>query len=165
MSAKNDGATMAKTPMTIDRPTEHELVITRIFNAPRVLVWQAWTQREHLLRWSCPGDFTMLFAEGDLHVGGAWRAGMRAPDGKEYVMGSKYCEITPPERLEFTHGWEDDELHDGHETLVTVVLREENGGTKMTFLQTGLATASSRDGHIEGWSGAFDNLDALLQTL
>lgn len=159
MSVKNEAATQI-----IARPGETELVITRVFQSPRVLVWQAWTQAEHLMRWSCPKDFTMLFCEGDLRVGGAWRAGMRAPDGHEYVMGGVYREIAPPERLVFTHGWEEDELHDGHETLVTVVLEDENDGTKMTFTQSHLATASSRDGHAEGWSGAFDNLDAYLQS-
>ena len=157
MSAKSSDT------MTIDKPTEHELVITRVFAASRQLVWQAWTQSEHLMRWSCPKDFTLLFCEGDLQVGGAWRAGMRSPDGEEFVMGGKYREITAPKRLEFTHGWENDANWPGHETLVTVVLKETDGGTKMTFIQTKLASASSRDGHAEGWSGAFDNLAAYLQ--
>lgn len=86
MSAKSSDT------MTIDKPTEHELVITRVFAASRQLVWQAWTQSEHLMRWSCPKDFTLLFCEGDLQVGGAWRAGMRSPDGEEFVMGGKYRE-------------------------------------------------------------------------
>jgi uncharacterized protein YndB with AHSA1/START domain len=154
---------MTATSETIARPTAHELVITRVFEAPRVLVWQAWTQSEHLLRWSCPRDFAMLFSEGDLRVGGNWRAGMRSPEGREYVMGGEYREIAEPERLVFTHGWEDDEIHDGHETLVTVLLEESSGRTTMTFSQANLATASSRDGHAEGWRGAFDNLEAYLR--
>jgi uncharacterized protein YndB with AHSA1/START domain len=156
---------MTATLQTVAKPTEQELVMTRVFDAPRVLVWKAWTEREHLLRWSCPKDFTMLFSEGDLNVDGAWRAGMRSPEGREYVMGGQYREITPPERLVFTHGWEKDELHDDHETLVTVRLEENNGCTLMTFTQSNLATASSRDGHAEGWTGAFDNLSNLLQQL
>jgi len=149
---------MVATSETIATPTAHELVITRVFEAPRVLVWQAWTESQHLLRWCCPKDFVVLFGEGDLRVGGKWRAGMRSPDGKEYVMGGEYREIEEPERLVFTHGWEEDEIHDNHETLVTVLLEEKEGRTMMTFTQTNLATASSRDGHAEGWSGAFDNL-------
>lgn len=145
--------------------TAQELVITRIFSAPRELVWKAWTQREHLLRWSCPADFFTLFSEVDLRNGGAWRAGMRSPEGREYVMFGEYREIAAPERLVFTHGWENDELHPGHETLVTVVLEEVQNGTKMTFTQSNLATASSRDGHAEGWSGAFDNLNNYLHQM
>jgi uncharacterized protein YndB with AHSA1/START domain len=148
----------------IEKPTDNELVITRVFQSPRVLVWQAWTQAEHMMKWSCPKDFTMLFCEGDLRTGGAWRAGMRSPEGEEYVMRGVYREIVPPGQLAFTHGWEEDELHDGHETLVTVVLEEHGSGTKMIFTQTNLATASSRDGHAQGWSGAFDNLDTYLQS-
>jgi len=147
---------------TVARPSAQKLVITRVFNAPRELVWKAWTEREHLLRWSCPAKFVTLFSEVDLESGGAWRVGMRSPAGQEYVMFGSYREIVAPERLVFTHGWEQDELHDGHETLVTVVLEETSSGTKMTFTQSNLATASSRDGHIEGWSGAFDNLNNYL---
>ena len=156
---------MAVAPETVAKSTAQELVITRAFEAPRALVWQAWTEREHLLRWSCPKDFTMLFSEGDLRAGGAWRAGMRSPAGDEYVMFGQYREIVPPERLVFTHGWEADEIHDGHETLVTVQLEEENGRTLMTFTQSNLATVSSRDGHAEGWGGAFDNLGKYLQEM
>ena len=156
MTAKSDA---------IAKPTATELVITRVFKAPRALVWNAWTEREHLLRWCCPANFITLFSEGDLRVGGAWRTGMRSPEGVDLVMFGQYREIVEPERLVFTHGWEKDELHDGRETLVTVVLEEAGNGTKMTFTQLNLATSASRDGHIEGWSGAFDNLDMYLQEL
>ncbi|HEX8551721.1 MAG TPA: SRPBCC domain-containing protein [Abditibacteriaceae bacterium] len=150
---------------TVAKPTEHELVITRVFDAPRELVWRAWTESEHLQRWSCPKDFVVLFSEAALQSGGAWRVGMRSPEGREYVMFGEYSEIEPPSRLVFTHGWEADELHDGHETLVTVRLDETDGRTTMTFTQSNLATASSRAGHAEGWTGAFDNLRSLLQQL
>lgn len=153
---------MAATPETVAKKAAQELVITRTFEAPRVLVWKAWTEREHLLHWSCPSGFITLFSESNLENGGAWRTGMRSPEGQEYVMRGEYREIAPPERLVFTHGWERDELHDGHETLVSVHLEENGGRTKMTFTQSNLATASSRDGHAEGWSGAFDNLDNYL---
>lgn len=152
-------------PMKIAKPTAHELIITRSFQAPRELVWQAWTQGEHLRRWSCPKDFTLLFSEGDLREGGNWRVGMRSPEGQEHVMGGQYREIVAPRRLVFTHGWENDELHPGHQTLVTVQLEEDDGRTVMTFTQSKLATASSRDGHAQGWSGAFDNLHNLLHQL
>ena len=156
---------MAATSNLVSKPTDHELVITRTFKAPRVLVWQAWTQQQHMVRWSCPTGFTMLFANGDLRIGGRWRAGMRSPEGAEYVMHGEYREIEEPQRLVFTHMWEEDEIHTDHATLVTVQLKENDNHTTMTFTQANLATASSRDGHAGGWSGAFDNLDALLQEL
>lgn len=160
MSAKSEAVRQ-----TLELPADHELVITRVLHAPRKLVWRAWTEREHMMRWSCPKDFTILFCESNLRIGGAWRAGMRSPEGEEFVMGGKYCEIAPPEYLAFTHGWENDEYHPGHVSQITVVLEENDGGTKMIFKQTKLATAASRDGHAQGWSGAFDNLSAYLEAL
>ncbi|MBV9471032.1 MAG: SRPBCC domain-containing protein [Abitibacteriaceae bacterium] len=156
---------MVAAPENVAKPTAQELVITRAFEAPRALVWKAWTQREHLLRWSCPKDFIVLFSESDLRAGGGWRVGMRSPEGREYVMFGKYRKIIEPERLVFTHNWEEDEIHDGHETLVTVQLEEKAGRTIMMFTQSNLATASSRDGHAEGWSGAFDLLNNYLHEL
>jgi uncharacterized protein YndB with AHSA1/START domain len=156
---------MAAELETVAKPTAQELVITRAFEAPRKLVWQAWTQSEHLLRWSCPKDFIVLFSESDLRPGGDWRVRMRSPEGREYVMFGEYREIIEPERLVFTHGWEEDEIHDGHETLVTVQLEEQDGRTIMTFTQSNLATASSRDGHAGGWGGAFDNLNKCLREM
>ena len=155
-------ATSEAEMQTMELPSDNELVITRVLNAPREMVWRAWTEREHMMRWSCPKDFSLLFCEGDLRIGGAWRAGMRSPEGQEFVMGGEYCEIAPPEYLAFTHGWENDEYHPGHVSQITVALEEVSCGTKMVFRQTKLATASSRDGHAEGWTGAFDNLDAYL---
>lgn len=156
---------MAVAPETAAKPTAQELVIRRTFDAPRCLVWKAWTECERLLRWSCPKDFTVLLSESDLRVGGAWRVGMRSPEGREYIMRGQYREIGEPERLVFTHGWEEDEIHDGWETLVTVQLEEKDGRTTMTFTQSNLATVSSRDGHAEGWSGAFDNLNKYLHEM
>jgi uncharacterized protein YndB with AHSA1/START domain len=134
---------------------ELELVITRVFNAPRSLVFQAWTEPRHLLRWSAPRGFDVIEATGDLRVGGTWRAGMRSPDGTEYWLGGVYREIRPDERLVFTHKWDEAQAV---ETLVTVTLTERDGKTEMDFRQTGFRSAESRDGHAGGWSEAFERL-------
>lgn len=142
---------------------EHRLVITRTFDAPRELVWDTWTQREHLLAWLCPKDFVVLFAQGDVRPGGKWRSGMQAPDGSQYIAGGAYRELKQPHRLVFTHAWEKNQYESGVETLVTVTLRDAgNGKTEMTFEQVGFDTVESRDGHEGGWSEAFDNLGAHL---
>src|SRR5918995_7006135 len=99
---------------------ERELVITRIFDAPLSLVFKAWTEREHLVRWSAPRGFTITHCEGAHHPGGAWRCCMRSPEGTDYWLGGVYREIVEPDRLVFTHAWEDEEGKPGHQTLVTV---------------------------------------------
>ena len=142
--------------------SEQELVIKRVFDAPRKLVWQAWTDPEKLKHWSAPKGFTLPVSEGDLRVGGKWRATMVSPDGKEMSLGGEYREIVEPSRLVFTHIWFTDGKP-GVESLVTVTLVERGGKTEMTFRQTGFESVESRDGHSEGWNECFDLLDELLR--
>jgi uncharacterized protein YndB with AHSA1/START domain len=160
MAAKSELA-----PTKIETPEDDKLVITRTFDAPRSLVWRAWTQPQHLMKWSCPQECSMLLAEGDLRVGGKWRVGMREPDGEDAFMHGEYLEIEEPSRLVYTHGWEDSKLHPGHMTQVSVQLFENNGQTTMIFTQTKLPTVASRDGHGEGWSSAFESLAKYLESL
>ncbi len=144
--------------------TSTRLVIQRSFEAPIDLVWRAWTERAHLLRWLCPKDFEVLFAEVDLRTGGVWRSGMRDARGQEYVARGTYREIQEPHRLVFTHEWEKNELEPSVETMVTLTLRSiSDRETEMTFEQVGLATTESRDSHLGGWSEAFDHLQAHLE--
>lgn len=143
----------------------NDLVITRQFDAPRERVFDAWTQNEHMRVWSCPRDFTVTFADGDLRPGGAFRSGMRAPDGIEHIVVGEYREIDPPSRLVFTHQWEYEGGRRSPETRVVVELADEGGGTHMTFTQTGFESKESSDGHEGGWSEAFDNLQTYLTAL
>lgn len=145
---------------------ERELTITRIFDAPRELVFRMWSEATHLRQWSAPNGFTIPENSGELRPGGHWRCHMRAPDGSGHVCSGVYREIVVPERLVFTHGWEDGNGTRGHETLVTVVLEEHNGKTRMTFHQALFASVADRDGHQIGWSESFDRLaDYLQQTI
>jgi uncharacterized protein YndB with AHSA1/START domain len=141
----------------------HELVLTRVFDARRDLVFKAWTEREYLMQWSAPHGFTVTESDGELRPGGRYRAAMRSPEGNDYRLGGVYKEIVAPERLVFTHAWEDDKGKLGHETEVTVTLEDLGGKTKMTFRQTGFETASSRDSHEGGWSETFEKLAALVK--
>ncbi|MEO8193813.1 MAG: SRPBCC domain-containing protein [Gemmatimonadales bacterium] len=141
---------------------ENELVITRVFDAPRALVWKAWTDAEELKQWSAPKGFTLPVNEGDLRPGGKWRSCMRKPDGTELWLGGVYREIVEPERLVFTHAWDDENGKPGPETVVTVIFSERGGKTEMNFRQAGFASADSRDGHAEGWGECFDRLEELL---
>lgn len=88
------------TPNAATEPgADKVLVITRVFDAPRSLVFQAWTRKEHLDRWCAPRGFTIPYSEGELRVGGAWRCCMRAPDGVEHWLSGTYREIVEDELL------------------------------------------------------------------
>lgn len=136
----------------------YTLVLHRHFNAPRILVWKAWTEADRLIRWMCPAEFKVLFAENDLRVGGQWRSGMRSPDGEEFIHCGEYLEIQKPSRLVFSHRWERNSLEPEANTVVTVVLNEIGDRTQMIFVHAGLATEASACSHQHGWTGAFENL-------
>ena len=106
---------------------ERELVIRRTFNAPRELVFRAWTEPQLLAQWSCPRGYSFTEQSGDLRVGGGFSATMRSPEGTEHRLRGVYREIVPPERLVFTHLWVDERGNPGPETLVTVTLAEHHG--------------------------------------
>jgi uncharacterized protein YndB with AHSA1/START domain len=140
--------------------TDNDLVINRTFDAPRELVWKAWT--EDMDKWSAPRGFTIPFGESDLRPGGKWRATMVSPEGKELALGGVYREIVAPERLVFTHAWDDDNGKPGPETVVSVTLIARGQKTEMNFRQTGFDSVESRNGHAEGWGECFDILEELL---
>lgn len=144
---------------------ERELVIRRTFDAPRMLVFAAWTEPKHLAQWSCPRGFTFRENAGDLRIGGAFSAHLRSPQGTDHRLRGVYREIVPPERLVFTHCWVDESGKQGPETLVTVTLTERNGRTEMTLHQGIFESVSARDGHEQGWTSCFERLAELLARL
>lgn len=145
----------------VSTPALDEIRIIRVFSAPRDLVFQAWTRPEMLVHWFGCASFTTKHAEADVRVGGFWRVIMLSPEGEEFPAYGTYLEVRAPERLKLTHHWE--KLVAGvnpadHPTTVTIDLFEVEGGTRMEFRQTGLATEASRDSHIGGWCDSFDKL-------
>lgn len=141
----------------------NELTITRIFDAPRHLVFEAWTNPEHIKRWFAPHGFEVQSAEGQLKPGGPWRSSMNTPDGTLLKMNGMYQEIVPNEKLVFTHSWDKETGGSGHETVVTVTFAEEDGKTKMHFHQAFFLDKESRDGHNGGWSECFERLADYLK--
>jgi uncharacterized protein YndB with AHSA1/START domain len=139
-----------------------DLTITRVFDAPRELVFKAWTDSAHGNEWSAPRRFKVTAFEADLRPGGTWRLGMRASDGEELWVGGVYREIVPPERIVSTHAWQNADGTSGHETLMTVDLAARGDRTEMTFRQTGFESVEERDGHRDGWSECFDRLEEQL---
>jgi len=138
--------------------TERELVITRVFDAPRPLVFKAWIEPERIKEWWGPRGFTTLSCEMDLRPGGAWRTRSRSPEGTEHAEHGVFREIVEPERLVFTQAWEHADGTPKHETLVTVTFVEQRGKTLLTFHHGVFESVTSRDEHESGWSSAFELL-------
>jgi uncharacterized protein YndB with AHSA1/START domain len=141
--------------------SDRELAITRVFDAPRELVFRAWTDPQQLTRWWGPAGFSTPSVALEVAPGGAWRTCIRSSeDGRDYWSRGHYTEVVPPERLAFTFRWEDE---DSPETVVTVSFDDQGGGkTRMTFRQAVFASAEERDDHESGWSECFDDLAAML---
>ena len=151
---------------SVTTPAADTLVVTRVFNAPRELVYAAWTEPKHLEKWQgAPKDMTTTSASADLRPGGTFNATMRAPDGTEHRLQGTYREVVPPERLVFTHTWLGADGRPGPETVVTMTFEQLGAKTKLTLTQTGLASTSSRDGHGIGWSSTFERMADYIHTL
>ena len=146
------------------RKNRLELVITRILDAPPVLVYKAWTTPEHMVRWIGPEGFTAPSVKLDVREGGHYRALIRSRDGKDYWFHGIYREVVENRRLVFTFAWEEDGER-GEENLVTVTFAEEGGKTRMTFKQVPFLSVEERDGHNDGWNEAFDKLGHYVAAL
>lgn len=145
-------------PSPFAKPAERELVITRIFEAPREVVFKAWTDPNQAKKWWGPKDHPAIELEMDVRPKGAWRVCLRSIEtGKELWHGGVFQEITPPDRLVFTFAW-DEEGERGLETLVTVTFADQNGKTQMTFHHAPFQSIEQRDGHQGGWTSTFDRL-------
>jgi uncharacterized protein YndB with AHSA1/START domain len=114
--------------LKVTTPSEREIVLTRIFDAARNLVFDAWTKPELLRRWFGPRGWSLAVCEVDLKVGGTWRFVVRGPNGTEMGMRGVYREIVPPERLVHSETFDD---FPG-ESLVTGGLVEDGGRTTLT---------------------------------
>lgn len=137
---------------------KHELTMTRVFDAPRALVFKAWTDPAHARRWWGPRDYPAAHLEMDVRPGGAWRGCLRsAENGEELWQGGVFREVVEPDRVVFTFAWEEGGER-GLETLVTVTFADEDGKTRMTLRQAPFESVEERDGHRGGWSSSFDRL-------
>ncbi len=145
--------------------SEHELAITRTFDATRRVVFAAWTEPRQMARWHAPRGFTITQDKVDIRPGGAYRVCLHAPGGDDHWMRGTYREVVAPEKLVFTHAWEDANGQPGPETLVTVTFAEQGERTEMQFRQTGFDSDAARDMHRTRWSETFDRLADHLAAL
>ena len=154
--------------LQITTPTEREIVMSRVFDAPRNLVFDAWTRPELLERWlGVRGGWSMVVCEVDLRVGGAYRFVWRGPDGPEMGMGGVYREIASPERLVATESC-DDPRYSG-EALDTIVLVEEGGKTTATttvlYESEEIRDAVLESGMARGVAESYDMLAEYLASM
>jgi uncharacterized protein YndB with AHSA1/START domain len=141
------------------------ITIVRTFDAPRELVWKAWTEPEHLARWFGPKGFTTPVCEADVRAGGTQRVTMRGPDGTDYPMTAIYEEVVPPERLT----WNGSVEHAGNvsfDVYQVATFAEHKGKTELTLqafvTRATPEAAGALGGMEEGWSQSLDKLAALL---
>ena len=151
---------------TVTLPTDEQILITREFDAPRHLVWEAWTNPELVKRWWHANRGEVTLVEIDLRVGGTWRYVMVTPDGLEVGFHGEYREIVPNERLVSTEVYEG--FPDG-EALNTLTLTEVDGRTTLEVLVEH-SSQEHRDGHINsgmeaGMQDAMDLLEQLAVSL
>ena len=144
---------------------ERELMVTRVVDAPRQLVFKTWTQPEHIARWWGPQGFTTIHCEMDVRVGGAYRFGMRSPQGTERWKRGVYREIVEPERIVFTFAWEQPDGRLGHELLVTVTFEALGSKTRLTLHQGGFDTVAQRDSHTGGWTSCLERFGEYMTTI
>jgi uncharacterized protein YndB with AHSA1/START domain len=142
---------------------DRTIVTTRLFDAPRELVFEAWIDPAHIAQWWGPDGFTTTIHEMDVRPGGVWRFIMHGPDGVDYPNHVIYTEVAPPERLVYMHGDESDAP--GFQT--TVMFTEEDGKTRLTMTAI-FESAAERAMVVEEFGaieGAHQTLDRLAEYL
>ena len=146
-------------------PASTQIMITRQFDAPRHLVYRAWTTPELIRRWWAGDRGKVTSAEVDLRPGGVFRICMRSSEGVDHWLQGVYREVVEPERLVFTHAWLAADGKPGPETLATITFAETGGKTELTLRQTGFKSTGARDGHQSGWSSTLDRFNAYIVTI
>lgn len=149
----------------VEPMADDELLITRSFRAPVALVFRAWEEREHRIRWWGPREFVCTHLEQDFRPGGAWHACIVSDAYGESWMSGRFREIERDRRIVFTFAWADGREQPGIETLVTVTFAEEDGRTVQSFHQAPFLTVATRDSHIGGWDECFDRETGYVETL
>jgi uncharacterized protein YndB with AHSA1/START domain len=145
---------------------ERTVTLTRVLDAPRDLVWRAWTDPKHLGQWFGPRGFTSSVPTLDVRAGGGLRIVMHGPDGNDYPMKGIFSEVKPPERLVFSNIAIDKDGNHLLEGETTVILEEQGGKTKLTLhtYAKGLVpfAPAMLDGMEAGWTQTIDKLCELV---
>jgi len=152
--------------LTVTKGSEREILMTRAFDAPRDLVFEAHSSCEHMSKWWGPRKYDVASCEMDFRPGGAWRIVHRGPGGEEHGFRGEFREIVRPDRITWTFEWEG---LPGHVSVQTVVFEEHDGKTTLTATAV-FDTVEDRDGMLEsgmesGAAETYDRLDEYLEVL
>ena len=146
---------------------DRELIITRSFDAPARLLFEAWSRPEHLKKWFGPVGYPVTMCEMDFRKGGQWRAAMTGPTGKQQTpFGGEYLEIVPDRRIVFSNGFE----LAGAEKMVMTVTFDENDGKTLLTIRTLFASVAQKATHVgagmeEGIASGLDQLTDVVAAL
>jgi uncharacterized protein YndB with AHSA1/START domain len=151
--------------LAVVTPTPKQIVLTRVFNAPRILVFDAFTKPELLRRWFGPRGWSLVVCEVDFRVGGGFRFVLRSPEGNQMGMRGTYCEIDAPYRSVHTETFDDLP----GESEVTTELTERDGNTVLTatitYSSQEIRDAVIRSGMEHGATESYDRLAELVELL
>ncbi len=154
------------------------MTITRVFDAPRALVWKAWTDPKYVMQWWGPKGFTAPFCEIDFRVGGKFLCCMKSPDGQEFWNAGEYHEIVPYEKIVSSmyfsdskgnkveaaeYGIEHEAIEDAHD--VTIFEDYGSGQTKLTFIGNEAMESARNSGQVEGWNQILDKVATVVAEL
>jgi uncharacterized protein YndB with AHSA1/START domain len=154
--------------LQVSMPSDREIAMTRVFDAPRSLVFDAYTKPELLKRWAGgPPGWNLVECEVDLRVGGAWRWVIKGPEGERMALGGVYLDVVPPERLVSTEAY-DEPWYEGEATSMLVLIEREGRTTMTTTVR--YASRVVRDGVLktgmaEGFGAGLDRMAELLASL
>jgi uncharacterized protein YndB with AHSA1/START domain len=152
--------------LKVTTPSDTEIQMTRVFDAPRDLVFEAHSSADHMKNWWGPRKYETISAEVDFRPGGKWRIVHQGPDGEEYGFHGEYREIVRPERITWTFEFEG---APGQVAVETVTFEERDGKTTLTAISDA-GSKEARDavlesGMTEGAAETFDRLDEYLETM
>ncbi len=155
--------------LTVATPTDTEIQMTRTFDAPRELVFEAMTNPEHIRQWWGWSHWTMTVCDVDLRPGGTYRYVSRGPEGQEVPFTGTYLDIVRPERIVFTEIYDVEPFNLGEPSVVTSTFEESDGKTRVTttarYSDKGVRDAVLQSGMETGAAHSYDRLADLLKTL
>ncbi len=148
--------------MTTQSSDKLSLEIKRFINAPRARVYAAWTDPAQLKEWWGPESVRTRNFAADVRVGGKYRWDLINQEDEEMSVFGEYRELVPGKKIVFTWKWDDDDVWENRNSVVTVELFDAAGGTELHLRHEQLPSTESRDRHNEGWNSVLDRLEKFL---
>ena len=145
--------------MTAKATEKTSLEIKRFIKAPPIRVYEAWTDPAQLKEWWGPEGVRTRSLSTDARVGGKYRWDVVNQEGEEMSVFGEYRELVPEKKIVFTWKWDDDEVWENRDSIVTVELSDREGGTELLLKHEQLPSEESRDRHNEGWNSVLDRLE------